>query len=514
MNLAAVWKLRRAVRDREQPLGAVDAGRRAVRLRRPGRPRRRLRHAGRDRRRQRRARRARRRGPGGRPGPGRQGPGAARVQDVPHAGPRGGVGHRLRAGRAARGLGGPRPDRPLRGPPRRRRGLARPAHERDRAARRGAGRGRRPRRRRADRRRCRRRPPAPRLARVLRPAGAAAGGPVGSPARRRPVTPPRPATSTPSATPCASRWRPTTGWCCSARTSRLRRGVQGDRGPGRRVRHRPGAQHADHRVRRHRRRAGAGARRLPAGGRDAVRRLRHVRLQPAGQQRRHHPLPLGRGACRWWCACRSAAGWAPGRSTRRTSRRGSATSPGLKVVAPATPADAKGLLLAALDDGNPVLVLEHKRLYRSARGPVPAGPPRRAASAGPASPDPAATPRSYLRRRRGVGARPRPTRWRPRAAATSRSSTCGRCRPWDRDDGARLGAAHVAGAGAARGRRSRAASAPRSPRPSAPRRSPGSTPRSAGSGGLDTPIPFAPTLEAVWSAEARLRPALDDLLAF
>src|ERR671910_175816 len=47
--------------------------------------------------------------------------------------------------------------------------------------------------------------------------------------------------------------------------------------------------------------------------------------------------------------------------------------PGLKVVAPATAGDAKGLLLAALDDGNPVLVLEHKRLYRSVKGPVPAG---------------------------------------------------------------------------------------------------------------------------------------------
>jgi len=33
-------------------------------------------------------------------------------------------------------------------------------------------------------------------------------------------------------------------------------------------------------------------------------------------------------------------------------------------------------------------------------------------------------------------------------------------------------------------------------------------------GGLDTPIPFAPPLEAVWSAESRLRPALDALLAF
>ncbi len=46
---------------------------------------------------------------------------------------------------------------------------------------------------------------------------------------------------------------------------------------------------------------------------------------------------------------------------------------GLKVVAPATPFDAKGLLLAAFEDGNPVLYLEHKGLYRSARGVVPEG---------------------------------------------------------------------------------------------------------------------------------------------
>jgi len=46
---------------------------------------------------------------------------------------------------------------------------------------------------------------------------------------------------------------------------------------------------------------------------------------------------------------------------------------GLKVLAPATPYDAKGLLLAAFEDGNPVLYLEHKLLYRSARARVPAG---------------------------------------------------------------------------------------------------------------------------------------------
>jgi acetoin:2,6-dichlorophenolindophenol oxidoreductase subunit beta len=38
--------------------------------------------------------------------------------------------------------------------------------------------------------------------------------------------------------------------------------------------------------------------------------------------------------------------------------------PGLKVVMPATPADAKGLLLSAIDDPNPVIVLEHKLLYK------------------------------------------------------------------------------------------------------------------------------------------------------
>lgn len=46
--------------------------------------------------------------------------------------------------------------------------------------------------------------------------------------------------------------------------------------------------------------------------------------------------------------------------------------PGLKVALPATAADAKGLLLSAIDDPNPVIVLEHKLLYRTS-GPVPAG---------------------------------------------------------------------------------------------------------------------------------------------
>ncbi len=46
-------------------------------------------------------------------------------------------------------------------------------------------------------------------------------------------------------------------------------------------------------------------------------------------------------------------------------------TPGLKVVYPATPMDAKGLLIAAINDPNPVLFFEHKALYRSVSGPVP-----------------------------------------------------------------------------------------------------------------------------------------------
>ena len=48
-----------------------------------------------------------------------------------------------------------------------------------------------------------------------------------------------------------------------------------------------------------------------------------------------------------------------------------AHTPGLKVVYPSNPQDAKGLLIAAINDPNPVMFFEHKALYRSVNGPVP-----------------------------------------------------------------------------------------------------------------------------------------------
>ena len=186
--------------------------------------------------------------------------------------------------------------------------------------------------------------------------------------------------------------------------------------------------------------------------------------------------------------------------------------PGLKVVAPSSPADAKGLLLAALDDGNPVLVLEHKRLYRSTRGPVPAGhhvePIGQARTVRPGRD---ATVVTY-----GAG-----VAWALAAAEVLAADQGAEVEvvdlrslaPWDRDavldSVKRTSRALVLHEAPLTGGFGAEVAATIGTEAFAWLDAPVTR-----VGGLDTPVPFAPPLESVWSAESRLVPALRELLAF
>ena len=64
-------------------------------------------------------------------------------------------------------------------------------------------------------------------------------------------------------------------------------------------------------------------------------------------------------------------GWGQGPQHSQSLQAWFAHIPGLKVVMPTTPHDAKGLLIASIEDDNPVLFIEHRWLYNVA-GPVPA----------------------------------------------------------------------------------------------------------------------------------------------
>jgi acetoin:2,6-dichlorophenolindophenol oxidoreductase subunit beta len=65
-------------------------------------------------------------------------------------------------------------------------------------------------------------------------------------------------------------------------------------------------------------------------------------------------------------------GWGQGPQHSQSLQSLFAHVPGLKVVMPATPYDAKGLLISAIEDNNPVVVIEHRWLY-NVHGPVPEG---------------------------------------------------------------------------------------------------------------------------------------------
>ena len=103
-------------------------------------------------------------------------------------------------------------------------------------------------------------------------------------------------------------------------------------------------------------------------------------------------------------------------------------TPGIKVAIPSTPADAKGLLAAAIRDPDPVVILEPKLLYRSPRGEVPEG--EHVVPLGKARIARHGRRRDADRLRRdGARRRGAPTA----STAQSRCSTCARLKPLDED---------------------------------------------------------------------------------
>ena len=69
--------------------------------------------------------------------------------------------------------------------------------------------------------------------------------------------------------------------------------------------------------------------------------------------------------------CPSGGGFSGGPFHSQNPESSFAHIPGLKVVCPSTPEDAKGLLVTAIEDPNPVLYFEHKHLYRRIKADVP-----------------------------------------------------------------------------------------------------------------------------------------------
>ena len=168
------------------------------------------------------------------------------------------------------------------------------------------------------------------------------------------------------------------------------------------------------------------------------------------------------------------------------------TVPGLKIVAPSTPADVVGLMAAAIRSDDPVVFFEHKGLFASKGEPAP---PDHVVRAGRGRGRPRGRPTSPSSRSpRRCRLRWRPPSSSPPRASRPRSSTCAAWSRWTpRPCSPR--SERPRGWSSSRRTRTRAAGAPRSCRSSPTRASSCSTRRSAGWPAECVPLPFADALE-------------------
>ncbi len=93
--------------------------------------------------------------------------------------------------------------------------------------------------------------------------------------------------------------------------------------------------------------------------------------QMVNQAAKWHAMYGGKGSVPLVVRMIVGRGWGQGAQHAQTLQSWFAHVPGLKVILPATPHDAKGMLIAAVEDNNPVICIEHRWLY-SIEGPVPA----------------------------------------------------------------------------------------------------------------------------------------------
>ena len=104
---------------------------------------------------------------------------------------------------------------------------------------------------------------------------------------------------------------------------------------------------------------------------NAVCRFCYSGIQPDRKQSREDSLPVGPEAD-IVIRMPTGGGLGAGPFHSQSNEAWFTHTPGLKVVYPSTAYDAKGLLIAAINDPNPVLFFEHKALYRSISDEVPA----------------------------------------------------------------------------------------------------------------------------------------------